>query len=102
HTHTPAIYTLCLHDALPISLRSTHRKTAPRGGGADVKSPGWARPVPGRRAAWAGNAIASTLPEWRPNAPECPLFDVPYPFNDKQDRKSTRLNSSHVKISYAV
>src|SRR5690606_39517003 len=28
------------------------------------------------------------------------LLDVP--FRDKEDRKSTRLNSSHVKISYAV
>src|SRR5690625_6977477 len=28
--------------------------------------------------------------------------DNPTPLNDKEDRKSTRLNSSHVAISYAV
>src|SRR5690606_41899898 len=29
-------------------------------------------------------------------------FKAPYPVNVTGDRKSTRLNSSHVKISYAV
>src|SRR6476620_12245760 len=56
-TATTEIYTLSLHDALPISSRSG----------------------PGRcwRSRWC-----------RPAAP--------------QDRKSTRLNSSHANISYAV
>src|SRR3989442_7578375 len=31
-----------------------------------------------------------------------PLVDVPDPRRDVRDRKSTRLNSSHVRISYAV
>src|SRR6516164_2882445 len=58
------IYTLSLHDALPISTRSTS------------VSPG--RPAgPGGRAAGRG-----ALP--------------------RRDRKSTRLNSSHSSISYAV
>src|SRR5690349_21963047 len=61
-TATTEIYTLSLHDALPIS-RS--RSSAPR---------------------WPpGTAPASTAT--RPPA---------------GDRKSTRLNSSHVEISYAV
>src|SRR5438034_5618307 len=62
-TATTEIYTLSLHDALPISIRKAH----PWG------TPPWMvdfRPAP------------SSLPD--------------------QDRKSTRLNSSHTVISYAV
>src|SRR4249919_4026667 len=33
---------------------------------------------------------------------QCCDFVDPKPFADGEDRKSTRLNSSHVKISYAV
>src|SRR5439155_20026955 len=60
-TATTEIYTLSLHDALPISVQRVGAETrhAP---GADPRAGG-----PGRR-----------------------------------DRKSTRLNSSHVAISYAV
>src|SRR5438552_10380860 len=69
-TATTAIYTLSLHDALPI-----YRRRRPRiaGGG---RPPGGAAPGAGhvdRRAPRGG-----------------------------RDRKSTRLNSSHQIISYAV
>src|SRR5207249_10697305 len=59
---TIEIYTLSLHDALPISarLRVSLSPLTPR---------------------WANSAVTSST--WR-------------------DRKSTRLNSSHVSISYAV
>src|SRR5256885_6126377 len=60
-TATTEIYTLSLHDALPIS-RADAARAARRG----------RRRGPGRRAAAGG------------------------------DRKSTRLNSSHLVISYAV
>src|SRR5438874_13563417 len=60
---TTEIYTLSLHDALPISVGGE--------GGGPGRGP-CARGRDGRR---------------RPRA---------------QDRKSTRLNSSHVEISYAV
>src|SRR2546426_11469835 len=60
-TATTEIYTLSLHDALPISPGCGSRRACAR----------WA--VPARR--------------WRPSSP---------------DRKSTRLNSSHLVISYAV
>src|SRR5215475_15653693 len=63
-TATTEIYTLSLHDALPISARRAARARGRRCG----RRP--RRRSPGRR---------------RP-----------------EDRKSTRLNSSHVKISYAV
>src|SRR3989442_6909021 len=63
-TATTEIYTLSLHDALPIS-----RRGRPRGHGARL------------RVDRGGDGA-------RPGA--------------KADRKSTRLNSSHVRISYAV
>src|SRR5207302_8689787 len=56
------IYTLSLHDALPILPRRPPRRCTPPG---TTPWPRWKQPTP-------------------------------------QDRKSTRLNSSHVKISYAV
>src|SRR5437868_11776793 len=58
-TATTEIYTLSLHDALPILGSSTLASAA--GGNLHVTSP-----------------------------------------HDRRDRKSTRLNSSHVSISYAV
>src|SRR5207253_11260245 len=61
-TATTEIYTLSLHDALPIS--------------------------PG------ANSNSSAVTPARPNARAA--------LKDTKDRKSTRLNSSHVAISYAV
>src|SRR5688572_32053467 len=62
-TATTEIYTLSLHDALPISREPDRSRTT------------WRPPIP------------------RPRAPRyLPLGD----------RKSTRLNSSHSQISYAV
>src|SRR5436309_14419366 len=63
-TATTEIYTLSLHDALPILGRLQGRGCSRQGAPDD------------RERSWP------------------PGFD--------QDRKSTRLNSSHVKISYAV
>src|SRR6266487_2376801 len=63
-TATTEIYTLSLHDALPISRKFSTR-TAVCGG-----SP------------------------WQPERQQ--------PWSKPRDRKSTRLNSSHPSISYAV
>src|SRR5207244_4546354 len=63
-TPPPEIYTLSLHDALPISL---------------VTSPAF---------------LGGKNPQYLISTPQ-PLISVP-------DRKSTRLNSSHQIISYAV
>src|SRR2546427_3201531 len=71
-TATTEIYTLSLHDALPISRRGWRWRRAR------------ARPVQG--------APAAPRPRARVRAPA--LRHV--------DRKSTRLNSSHSQISYAV
>src|SRR5215813_13856215 len=61
-TATTEIYTLSLHDALPISARA---------------------------------AVAAWDEQVKRNEPARRLVPL-------QDRKSTRLNSSHVRISYAV
>src|SRR5205814_3967067 len=94
-TATPAIYTLSLHDALPISpaplklprSRNRHRRTEKL------------RAAPPRScgAGWTHEEYALF-----------PLSHLPRRslFSSKnsaaKDRKSTRLNSSHLGISYAV
>src|SRR5438034_7123231 len=70
-TAPPEIYTLSLHDALPISLQS--------------------------RRARRQKPTASTR-FWRPGC-ESVRSSLS---SSRQDRKSTRLNSSHTVISYAV
>src|SRR3712207_6874934 len=72
-TATTEIYTLSLHDALPISKPANQVALVRFANGK------------------AGKVSALTEP-W-----------IPYQFNiDLLDRKSTRLNSSHANISYAV
>src|SRR5690349_22074418 len=73
-TATTEIYTLSLHDALPISCDALG---CPFRGRASNR-----RRAPSRRP--------TSAPPARGAPPE------------RQDRKSTRLNSSHVEISYAV
>src|SRR5258705_2445672 len=70
-TATTEIYTLSLHDALPISC---HRPNSAR------------RRFPPRESQVEGRRCSSRAPA-RSTA---------------RDRKSTRLNSSHLGISYAV
>src|SRR5436190_18075528 len=70
---TTEIYTLSLHDALPISVE--------RRGRGDRRGP---RPVLAQRLQG----------ECRDPGPESRRL--------RRDRKSTRLNSSHTVISYAV
>src|SRR3712207_9595624 len=80
-TATTEIYTLSLHDALPICTRAG---TARRRDPAPPRRPASA-PAPGDRASIDrdvldhGRRLLAAL-----------------------DRKSTRLNSSHANISYAV
>src|SRR3712207_8041484 len=71
-TATTEIYTLSLHDALPIS---------------DVRR---VRPPPRRRA------------RTRRGVPPVPRAARGRVDRARADRKSTRLNSSHANISYAV
>src|SRR3989442_2917840 len=67
-TATTEIYTLSLHDALPISRSRQQMPLGPRAICTAKPTSGW------------------HTCSFRPN----------------RDRKSTRLNSSHVRISYAV
>src|SRR2546428_12849965 len=72
-TATTEIYTLSLHDALPIYRRSTRPSSSAV---KDSRSGSWARSF----------VFAARKNRYR----SC------------KDRKSTRLNSSHDQISYAV
>src|SRR5204863_5303168 len=77
---TAAFYTLSLHDALPIS-----RQPVAAAGGSHGAAHERPRDACRVRGALAPRRVTS-------NAAEL----------DHRDRKSTRLNSSHVEISYAV
>src|SRR3712207_7899705 len=79
-TATTEIYTLSLHDALPI-YQHVH--------GQVQQEPAAAR----QRAAEQGQAEA---------ARHLGAAPLPPPPLAARDRKSTRLNSSHANISYAV
>src|SRR5690606_41460917 len=86
-SHDPSsseIYTLSLHDALPICTDPARRGRCYRSSWACLtRSTACFRVSPGRA--------------WRTALTACPSFS-----RGSIDRKSTRLNSSHVKISYAV
>src|SRR5437899_8161722 len=96
-TATTEIYTLSLHDALPISLRSLGallelRLDAQLGLGAAQCAPG--------DAFFLGLALDLVL--GKRAAAEQLLEEAPRLRDRLSDRKSTRLNSSHLGISYAV
>src|SRR5690606_41290194 len=85
-TAPTAIYTLSLHDALPISLAAERETTKPE------------HPEPSEQP--------RRLSDGQSRAPD-PCADGFLGIAERldprrEDRKSTRLNSSHVKISYAV
>src|SRR3712207_8097476 len=83
-TSTPEIYTLSLHDALPISTAmATPVSPRPEPEGDGGRRPGTAPPQVTR---------APVVPA------SAQVREGPVP----PDRKSTRLNSSHANISYAV
>src|SRR3712207_7067261 len=77
-TATTEIYTLPLHDALPILTLALTQA------GSENSAPA---------VAW----MSATL-----EGEEYTLVTVQGFLTDAQDRKSTRLNSSHANISYAV
>src|SRR2546430_14831217 len=82
-TATTEIYTLSLHDALPISPDSTAHDQRARGARGDARRADHRRGASQRRLAHPHRGHGR-----RPHG------DL--------DRKSTRLNSSHSQISYAV
>src|SRR3712207_8523067 len=80
---TTEIYTLTLHDALPISRASI---------AFDEYDPRSTLKVPEHKPTRAKYPFISVH--------EHPRIDMPA--EQVEDRKSTRLNSSHANISYAV
>src|SRR5436190_18105653 len=74
-TATPEIYNLSLHDALPIALVA---------------------------AAVGLGRVMPALAAERPPPPRDVMVDDGGTCYSAEDRKSTRLNSSHTVISYAV
>src|SRR5690606_41810167 len=97
-----AICTLSLHDALPISLDVVdHPMTGPVFSGPHLEPFVCTTEEHGLGPATDDDCSAPTVVRWSyvNGAGELvPLDDPATP----PDRKSTRLNSSHVKISYAV
>src|SRR5207253_7572402 len=93
----PEISTLSLHDALPISEPQV-RGAAPAGVAKPLKP---ALPV---HEASPAAGTAGSVPAAAPSAVEFAddFIGVVNRYAQAQDRKSTRLNSSHVAISYAV
>src|SRR5690606_40109810 len=89
-TATPEIYTLSLHDALPICTPKLQAKAE-----YDVETQIYRLSFKQSLKTHAKYLNLKAVPI--PVA--LALFDAE---TGKQDRKSTRLNSSHVKISYAV
>src|SRR5690606_41724779 len=94
--------TLSLHDALPISPRMTNRNTtlmaalllaAACSTGCSTRTQA-VKPPPGTDV---GVAMIVPSGAQRMQLPGNQAFQMAFPL----DRKSTRLNSSHVKISYA-
>src|SRR3712207_8848136 len=87
---TTEIYTLSLHDALPIYLREMPIQVGPE------KTVGTAPDTVRMVAPRGARTIERILDE---NG----TWEVPaWVYADRRDRKSTRLNSSHANISYAV
>src|SRR5205807_7830295 len=98
HTATPDISTLSLHDALPISPRAAGLRAdaARRGAGArtGVGGRAGAAEVRGGALRAAGLQVPRRVVGGAPGARRGAARPL--------DRKSTRLNSSHLVISYAV
>src|SRR5690606_39316738 len=87
---TTQIYTLSLHDALPISERAIYH----------TNMTGYFTDSLDTYLTWYSNRSDGGH-VYDPAKPTVAItmYQSYFPF---QDRKSTRLNSSHVKISYAV
>src|SRR2546430_4577540 len=92
------IYTLPLHAALPISTVPPSTSNTPTHADAPVP-PLDARPM------FMVSALILANPPVRLSSPRrlvVPVLPMPSPISRTEDRKSTRLNSSHSQISYAV
>src|SRR5207249_11514714 len=100
-TPTPHTYHLSLHDALPISPQEQWLRTELTNNTKKCTLAYWHRP---RFNSSGSNNLAAVKPLW--DALYAYSADVVVNAHsevyERLDRKSTRLNSSHVSISYAV
>src|SRR5690606_39589456 len=94
HSAPTELYTLSLHDALPISQPVKYRPPS-----RSKLTPAQVREI---RARWAAGGVtqAQLAEEYGVHLKH--MQHIVRGRAWKGDRKSTRLNSSHVKISYAV
>src|SRR5688572_32109128 len=91
-TAPAVIYTLSLHDALPIS-------NPPRSRGATDRPTPLVRGDP-TAISWLSTSKRQRFQRVRSRAAR--IWGTGREFPRNRDRKSTRLNSSHSQISYAV
>src|SRR5207249_9719981 len=102
HTPTPHIYTLSLHDALPIYSPQIRNSTMPDKIVMQGRVLSQKHPIEYRRT--------NTTSDRQYYPEHCSYKQLVFSllqvwiriFFRLGDRKSTRLNSSHVSISYAV
>src|SRR5690606_41553155 len=89
---SPDIYTLSLHDALPIWIGVENASAQTRG---ECRRHQWSQPLHRNENLTYRRFYRVYRPPLYHHLFRSLLFS-------RGDRKSTRLNSSHVKISYAV
>src|SRR5690606_41704482 len=98
HTRPPATYTLSLHDALPIfqNLSEAADTVTLEAALKKIATLQYTENLSGKPASQNTDDTEEPVPN-----PQ--VIDIgPAGTAMRLDRKSTRLNSSHVKISYAV
>src|SRR3712207_7461415 len=88
-TATTEIYTLSLHDALPISSPTAL---------SSLEKMSMRRHPPRRRPSTPPSELRDMAMRWAGDLFASPAEGAAC----REDRKSTRLNSSHANISYAV
>src|SRR5206468_12877837 len=94
-TATTEIYTLSLHDALPISDLTERLARVIKDLGSQIRiALGWKSRA---HRVFEGDRIDRRVHRRTDVTDEVNLLEEP-----SEDRKSTRLNSSHDQISYAV
>src|SRR5207302_8986027 len=87
----PTIYTLSLHDALPISATAARKRCLRN----------LPRHLPMLTLCSSSISMPPASSQFQGSPPRCWRGESANT-EASRDRKSTRLNSSHVKISYAV
>src|SRR5207302_2990870 len=95
------IYTLSLHDALPISSNFMPEYGRNAGAAVNIVTKSGTNTLHGSLIEYFRNNALDARNYFNPSDQPKAQFHNNQ-FGGSLDRKSTRLNSSHVKISYAV